>query len=112
MIDAPDPQHDFDAPVGRLSADIHVWAVREGLRGSEPTTLFTGLCQRLIDAGVPVWRAFAGIRTLHPQWAGYSYTWQRDGTGIEPAQFPRGDHYEQLVADSVFGHLRHKSVVM
>ena len=112
MIDTPDPQHHLDALVGRRIVEIHIWAVREGLRGSDPTVLFTGLCQQLIDAGVPVWRAFAGMRTLHPQWAGYSYTWRRDSAGIEPAQFPRGDHYEQLVADSVFGHLRSKSVVM
>ena len=111
MIDTPDPQQDFDAPAGRRIVDIHVWAVREGLRGTEPATLFMGLCQRLVDAGVPVWRAFAGTRTLHPQWAGYSYTWWRDGGGIEPTQFPRGDHYEQIVADSVFGYLRRKSAV-
>ena len=111
MIDTPDPQQDFDVPAGGRIIGIHVWAVREGLRGTEPATLFMGLCQRLVDAGVPVWRAFAATRTLHPQWAGYSYTWWRDGGGIEPTQFPRGDHYEQVVADSVFGYLRRKSAV-
>ena len=109
MIDTPDPQQNFDALAGRRIVDIHVWAVREGLRGTEPAMLFMGLCQRLVDAGVPVWRAFAATRTLHPQWAGYSYTWWRDGGGIEPALFPRGDHYQQIVADSVFGYLRRKS---
>src|SRR5215472_5762210 len=78
---------------------------RHRLRGTEPTALFAGLCQRLINADVPVWRAWVGARTLHPQWAGYSYTWWRDGGGVEPTRFPRGDYYEQLVADSVFGYL-------
>jgi hypothetical protein len=59
MIDTPDPQQNFDALAGRRIVDIHVWAVREGLRGTEPAMLFMGLCQRLVDAGVPVWRAFA-----------------------------------------------------
>jgi adenylate cyclase len=112
MTDTPDPQQNFDAPAGRRIVDMHVWAVREGLRGTEPAMLFMGLCQRLVDYGVPVWRAFAGTRTLHPQWAGYSYTWWRDGGGVEPAQYPRGDHYEQIIADSVFGYLRRKSAVM
>ena len=112
MTDTPDPQQDSDQLAGRRIVDIHVWAVREGLRGTEPATLFMGLCQRLVDAGVPVWRAFAATRTLHPQWAGYSYTWWRDGGGIEPAQFPRGDHYERIVADSVFGYLRRESAVV
>ena len=111
MIDTPDPQQNCDALAGRRIVDIQVWAVREGLRRTEPTTLFMGLCQRLADAGVPVWRAFAGARTLHPQWAGYSYTWWRDGGGVEPTQFPRGDYYEQIVADSIFGYLRRKSAV-
>ena len=67
MIDTPDPQQNFDALTGGRIVDIHVWAVREGLCGTEPATLFMGLC-RLVDTGVPVWRAFAGTRTLHPQW--------------------------------------------
>jgi adenylate cyclase len=111
MIGTPDPQQNVEAPAGRRIVEMHVWAVREGLRGTEPAVLFMCLCQRLVDAGVPVWRAFAASRTLHPQWAGYSYTWWRDGGGIEPAQFPRGNYYEQIVADSVFGYLRRKSAV-
>ena len=109
MIDTRHPPQSFDAPAGRRIVDIHIWAVREGLHGTEPMALFMGLCQRLVDAGVPVWRAFAGTRTLHPQWAGYSYTWWRDGGGVEPQQFPRGDRYERIIADSVFGYLRRES---
>jgi hypothetical protein len=26
-----------------------------------------------VIAGVPLWRAFIGMPTLHPQWGGYSY---------------------------------------
>jgi adenylate cyclase len=112
MVHIPNPEQDFNAPAARRIIDIHVWAVREGLRGTEPTALFADLCRRLVDSGVPVWRAFAGAPTLHPQWAGYSYTWWRDGGGIEPAQFPRGDRYEQIVTDSVFGYLLRKSAAM
>ena len=92
--------------IDALIADLHVWGIREGLRGTEPKALFADLCRRLVAAGVPVWRAFAGLRTLHPQWAGHGYTWWRDGDGVEPQQFPRGDRYEQLIANSVFGYLR------
>jgi adenylate cyclase len=101
----------LDDPVARRIVGLHVWAVREGLRGTEPTTLFAGLCRRLVDAGVPIWRAFAGARTLHPQWAGYSYTWWRDSDAVTPAQFSRGATYERLIADSVFGYLRRDSAV-
>ena len=79
--------------------------VREGLRGAAAAELFDGLCQRLVIAGVPLWRAFVGMPTLHPQWGGYSYTWRRDLNAIEPAQFGRGDEYEQSLQNSPFSYL-------
>ena len=54
---------------------------------------------------MPLWRAFVGMPTLHPQWGGYSYTWRRDLNAIEPAQFGRGDEYEQILLNSPFGYL-------
>lgn len=95
----------FDAPLGRRIVELHVWAVGEGLRGVEAAVLFDGLCRRLVTAGVPLWRAFAGMQTLHPQWSGYGYTWWRDQGVVESEQFPRDEHYRQLVTNSVFGHL-------
>src|SRR5271166_987255 len=95
----------FDGPLGRKIIELHVWAVGEGLRGADAAVLFDGLCQRLIGAGVPLWRAFAGMRTLHPQWGGYTYTWRRHLNAIQPAQFERGDEYEQGVRDSPIGYL-------
>jgi adenylate cyclase len=82
-----------------------MWVVREGIRGAGAAVLFDGLCQRLVIAGVPLWRAFVGMPTLHPQWGGYSYTWRRDLNAIEPSQFGRGDEYEQILLNSPFGYL-------
>jgi adenylate cyclase len=106
----PTPPINFNAPLGRRIVELHVWAVAEGLRGSGPELLFDGLCRRLVAAGVPIWRAFAGSRTLHPQWAGYGYTWWRDKGMVEPAQYERGERYEQLLAESPFALLRREAV--
>ena len=95
----------FDGPLGQKIIEMHVWAVGEGLRGADAALLFDGLCRRLVGAGVPLWRAFAGMRTLHPQWAGYGYMWWRDLNAIQPKQFERGDQYEQFILDSPLGHL-------
>jgi adenylate cyclase len=95
----------YDGAVGRNIIDLHVWAVRQGLQGLPSEALFDGFCQRLVIAGVPLWRGFAGTRTLHPQWAGYSYTWRRELNAIEPAQYQRGDAYEQDWIDSPFAYL-------
>jgi adenylate cyclase len=108
MLETPHPPrmpHSFDGPLGRKIIDLHIWAVSEGLRGAEAPALFDGLCQRLVAAEVPLWRAFAGMPTLHPQWGGYGYTWWRHLNAIQPAQFERGDAYEREVLNSPFGHL-------
>ena len=104
----PLPQS-FDDPLGRKIIELHVWSVGEGLRGKEAALLFDGLCQRLVIAGVPLWRAFAGMRTLHPQWGGYAYTWWRDRGIEQPMQFARGNQYEQELEASPFAHLRRQA---
>jgi adenylate cyclase len=92
-------------PLQALRIDLFVWVVGEGLKGVPAAELFDGLCRRLVEAEVPLWRAFAGMRTLHPQWAGYGYTWRCDIGAVEPSQFARGAEYEELVLESPFGLL-------
>jgi adenylate cyclase len=99
------PPLSFEGPLGRQIVELHTWVVREGIRGAGADALFDGLCQRLVVAGVPLWRGFAGMPTLHPQWGGYSYTWRRDLNAIEPGQFGRGDEYEDILLNSPFGYL-------
>jgi adenylate cyclase len=81
----------FDGPLGRRIIDTHIWAVREGLRGASAYHLFDGYCQRLRIHGVPLWRGYVAMETLHPQWAGYGYTWRRDLNAIQSEHFPRGN---------------------
>jgi len=95
----------YESALGRQIIELHVWAVREGLRGTAADKQFNGLCQQLIIAGVPLWRGFAGMRTLHPQWGGYAYTWLRDLDAVQPAQFARGDAYEQDILNGPIGYL-------
>ncbi len=90
------------------AAELQAWAVHQGLRGAAPDALFDALCGRLAAAGVPLFRAFAGGRTLHPQWAGHAYVWQRDGAAVEPARFARGADYEENLSTSPFAGLIRK----
>src|SRR5262247_3185777 len=97
----PDKSRPPRVPLRPLSFD----GARERIRGATADALFDSLCQRFVIAGVPLWRAFAGMPTLHPQWGGYSYTWRRDLNAIEPGQFGRGYEYEQILENSPFGYL-------
>src|SRR5262249_54987066 len=54
----------FDGPLGQQIIELHVWAVRQGLRGTAAAELYDGFCQRLITAGVPLWRGYAAMETL------------------------------------------------
>ena len=88
----------FDGPLGRSIIDTHIWAVHQGLRGAGAYELFDGYCQRLVIHGVPLWRAHAGMQTLHPQWGGYSYLWRRDLNAIQPEQYARSDMADPRMA--------------
>jgi adenylate cyclase len=92
-------------PDGRIT-ELHLWAVREGLRRAPAATLFEDFCRRLAASGVPLWRGFAGMRTLHPQWAGYTYTWWRDRDAVDPARRERGADYDQDLRNSPYSYLR------
>ena len=94
---------------GRIN-ELQLWAVREGLRRAPAAPLFEDFCRRLIASGVPLWRAFAGMRTLHPQWAGYTYTWRRDHDAVHPTRRERGRAYERDLRDSPYQHLRDAAI--
>jgi len=93
----------YDGPLRRRIIELHVWAVRQGLLGATAEELFDGFCRRLLEADVALWRSYAAMRTLHPQWGGYGYTWQRELDAIEPQQFGRTDRPNWL--QSPFAYL-------
>ncbi len=88
----------FDGAIGRRIISLHIWAVRQGLRGVPADRLFDGFCRKLIETGMPLWRGFAALRTLHPQWGGYGYVWQRDTGAVRYEYYKRGS-YEGGEAD-------------
>lgn len=92
-------------PDGRIT-ELHLWAVREGLRRAPAAAVFEEFCRQLAAAGVPLWRAFVGMRTLHPQWAGYTYTWWRDRDVVDPSPREHGEAYDQDLRESPYTYLR------
>ncbi len=60
-------------------ASISAWLVKGGLRGVTQTDLLQGFCERLVAAGIPLQRANAAQRALHPVFGGVGFDWHRDG---------------------------------
>ena len=105
MTAGPSRLINFEGPLGRRIIELHAWAVSQGLRGVAADLLFDGFCQRLVSAGVPLWRGYVAMNTLHPQWGGYSYTWRRDLNAIEPGLFERAQYRGRDWFDSPFAYL-------
>jgi adenylate cyclase len=68
--------------------DIARWIVSVGLDGSSQSELMAGYCDRLIEAGVPLWRASVGADTLHPLIVAQGHRWFA-GEGVHEELFPR-----------------------
>ena len=55
--------------------DIVAWTVSAGLEGLDQAELVAGYCERLVLAGVPLWRASIGADTLHPLIVAQGHRW-------------------------------------
>ncbi len=54
----------------------------DGARSAQrPEALLADLCERLVRAGIPLWRVAVFVRTLHPQIMGRRFLWQA-GAGV------------------------------
>ncbi len=53
------------------------WLLKEGWNIACPRELVGQLSVRMVDIGIPVYRIRVNIRTLHPQFIGIGYGWQR-----------------------------------
>jgi adenylate cyclase len=68
------PTHDGAAKVVR-------WMLSEGRRNTHMREFGDEMCRRIVAAGIPIWRAFCFVGTLHPQIAATAYIWSREASG-------------------------------
>ena len=65
---------------------ISDWLVHQGLWRADVPTLLGGYCERLVAAGVPIWRGYLSALTLHPRVRGVGCSWR-------PAQGAQSEVY-------------------
>ncbi|MDP6572667.1 MAG: adenylate/guanylate cyclase domain-containing protein [Rhodospirillales bacterium] len=94
------PAEDWDAAMQSVSD----WLIGQALKDTAIEDLFTGLCERLLEAGLPLWRAHVALSTLHPMFIAKGRTWRRDG-GLTSASFRRGDPERENWLKSPLHHL-------
>jgi adenylate cyclase len=62
-------------------SDVADWLLRQALDRPDVETLAAGLCERLVAAGLPLWRLTLGSRVLHPNFHSFTIRWLR-GDGV------------------------------
>jgi hypothetical protein len=100
---SPRPQtaHPLDPADVQAISD---WLVEQGLYTAGFETLFAGFCERLVAAGVPLWRGQVAMRTLHPTVDAIAYRW-RPASGVESASLLYSDSESEAWLQSPFHHM-------
>jgi len=62
--------------------DITDWLIDGARSAATPSRMMAECCERLVQAGLPLWRVGVFIRTLHPEIFGRSFIW-RLGAEVE-----------------------------
>ena len=58
------------------------WLIDGARSASSPTAMMADTCERLVEAGLPLWRVGVFVRTLHPDIFGRRFIW-RSGAEVE-----------------------------
>lgn len=74
----------------KLERELAGWVVERGLDARNEAEILDGLCTRLVEGGVPVWRAATGLELLHPLLDARGCRWLR-GEGIVKEDYTRED---------------------
>ena len=60
------------------------WLIDGARSTSSPTQMMAEICERLVEAGLPLWRVGVFVRTLHPDVFGRNFIW-RPGAEVTTA---------------------------
>ena len=82
-------------------AAIADWLIDGARSAVAPQQVLAVLCERLVAAGVPLWRAAVFLRTLHPEIAGRRFIW-RQGEDVDISDLPYEGLQQPEYRDGVF----------
>jgi adenylate cyclase len=81
------------------------WLTDGARSGSLSEDVLAELCQRMVDAGIPLWRVAVFVNTLHPDVIGRAFIWQVDtGVKVSEAQYDilETDEYQSSPVVAVY----------
>jgi len=78
MLDSPE---DSVLAQDAGAAGVVRWMLHQGRHMTHMREFGDEMCRRIGGAGIPLWRAFCGVGTLHPLVAAAAYVWRRGEVG-------------------------------
>ncbi|HEY6334688.1 MAG TPA: adenylate/guanylate cyclase domain-containing protein [Alphaproteobacteria bacterium] len=72
----------FSRPPSLVLPKPVAWMLTDGRGIKDGMEFFAGLCDQLVESGLPLWRANLSARVLHPQLSAINLIWRR-GAAIE-----------------------------
>lgn len=85
--DPPLPASEVDLIGGSPLLD---WLAQRAWRCTTPAKLTEQFAEHVVASGIPLWRLYVNIWTLHPELAGQRFAWSRDGNGVVESNTPHG----------------------
>src|ERR1700738_4656341 len=89
------------------------WLIDGARSAPVPTEMMAETCQRLVRAGLPLWRVGFFIRTLHPDILGRNFVWRLGGdvvTGSVDFDFRESEGFRNSPLAIVFGEGRRSGI--
>jgi adenylate cyclase len=68
-------------------ASVREWLIDGARSAATPNAVIAEMCERVLAAGIAIWRAAMFVRTLHPQIMGRRIEW-RQGAGVRIGEAP------------------------
>jgi adenylate cyclase len=66
---------------GEAASRIVRWMLSDGRSMARAREFGAEMCQRILAGGIPIWRGFCFVATLHPEVSAAAYTWTREEAG-------------------------------
>jgi len=85
--------------------ELTAWLI-DGAPSCTPVSLLSETCERLVAAGLPLWRAGAFVKTLHPDAFGRSFIWRQGADVVintADFDFPDSPQFRQSPLALLFG---------
>ncbi|EWY40421.1 adenylate cyclase [Skermanella stibiiresistens SB22] len=79
------------------------WLMEDGRSAAGISALMDAFCDRLIQGGVPLYRAAWQVRMLHPQIRGISFNWRRGRDQVEEIEREHGTELRPEYLNSPIG---------